>query len=148
MFQFGTFRRLRQGWQVTKGKTALAATFRTVLPAAPGYETLALRDLEEEKCYQLSTFAQKLRIGQFGSLIKHVAPVDLDPNGMILRTADRLITMPDGDQKLTASGAALMAGVRLLPLFRGTGYDKNQRTLTDFGSDLYIIEEVETLENS
>ena len=148
VFQFGTFRRLRQGWQVTKGKTALAATFRTVLPAAPGYETLALRDLEEEKCYQFSTFAQKLRIGQFGSLVKHVAPVDLDPNGMILRTADRLITMPDGDQKLTASGAALMAGVRLLPLFRGTGYDKNQRTLTDFGSDLYIIEEVETLENT
>ncbi len=148
VFQFGTFRRLQRGWQVTKGKTALAATFRTVLPAAPGYETLALRDLEEEKCYQFSTFAQKLRIGQFGSLVKHVAPVDLDPNGMILRTADRLITMPDGNQKLTASGAALMAGVRLLPLFRGTGYDKNQRTLTDFGSDLYIIEEVETLENT
>lgn len=42
------------------------------------------------------------------------------------------------------TGAALMAGVRLLPLFRGTGYDENQRTLTDFGSDLYIIEEENT----
>ena len=34
-----------------------------------------------------------------------------------------------------------MAGVRLLPLFRGTGYDERQRTLTDFGSELFIIEE-------
>jgi hypothetical protein len=42
----------------------------------------------------------------------------------------------------TVSGAALMAGLRLLPSFRGTGYDTNQRTLTDFGSELYIIEEV------
>ncbi len=147
-FQFGAFRRLRQGWQVTKGKTALAATFRRLVPAAPGYEKLVLKDLQAEKSYRFSTFAQKLRIGQFGSLIKHVAPVDLDPNGMLLRTADRLITMPDGDQQLTASGAAFMAGIRLLPQFRGTGYDRNQRTLTDFGSDLYIIEEDETLENT
>ena len=40
-----------------------------------------------------------------------------------------------------ASGSALMAGSLLLPLFRGTGYDENQRTLTDFGSELFIIEE-------
>ena len=147
-FQFGAFCRLENGWQVTKGKTALAAVFRKLLPAAPGYETLRLRDLQKEKRYRFTTFAQKLRIGQFGSLIKHVAPVDLDPNGLVLRAADRMITMPDGDQTLTASGSALMAGVRLLPLFRGTGYDKNQRTLTDFGSDLYIIEEEASCENT
>jgi alpha-galactosidase len=148
IFQFGSFRRLKQGWQVTKDGIALAATFRKLLPAAPGYETLSLRDLEAEKLYRFSTFAQKLRIGQFGSLVKHVAPVDLDPNGMILRTADRLITLPEGTQQLTASGGALMAGIRLLPLFRGTGYDQNQRTLGDFGSDLFIIEEEKESENT
>ena len=148
VFQFGIFRRLHKGWQVTKDGTSLATVFRKLLPAAPGYEILQLKDLSKEKSYRFTTFAQKLRIGQFGSLIKHVAPVDLDPNGMVLRTADRLITMPDGDQKLTASGAALMAGVRILPLFRGTGYDKKQRTLTDFGSDLYIIEEEKESENT
>ena len=40
-----------------------------------------------------------------------------------------------------------MAGVRLLPLFRGTGYAPDQRTLTDFGSDLYVIEEETKHEN-
>ena len=81
-------------------------------------------------------------MGQFGSLVKHVAPVNLNPNGMILRTTDRHITLPDGSQSFSAGGRALMAGVMLQPLFRGTGYDANQRTLTDFGSELYIIEEV------
>lgn len=141
VFQFGNFHRLANGWQVSDGKVHLAAVFRKLLRAAPGYETLYLKALDKEKVYCFQANALKLRIGQFGSLVKHVAPVDLDPNGFILRTADRHITLPDGTQQLRASGAALMAGARLLPNFRGTGYDKNQRTLTDFGSELYIIEE-------
>ena len=141
IFQFGTFRRLKQGWQVSGNGITLAGVFRKLVAAAPGYETLRLKDLEPPKRYRFRNRPQKLRIGSFANLIKHVAPVDLDPNGMIMRTADRHVTMPDGSQELCASGAALMAGVRLLPLFRGTGYDENQRTLSDFGSELYIIEE-------
>jgi len=148
VFQFGEFRRLANGWQVCDGKTTIAAVFRKLVSAAPGYEVLRLKGLERQKRYRLSTQAQKLRIGQFGSLVKHVAPVDLDPNGLILHVADQHITLPDGRQELSASGAALMAGVRLLPLFRGTGYDEKQRTLTDFGSELYIIEEENDCEES
>ena len=62
---------------------------------------------------------------------------------VVLRTADRHVTLPDGAQDICVSGAALMAGVRLLPLFRGTGYDPKQRTLNDFGSDLFVIEQQE-----
>ena len=46
----------------------------------------------------------------------------------------------DFSEDMTLSGAALMSGVMLKPLFRGTGYDENQRTQGDFGSDLYIIQ--------
>ncbi len=147
MFQFGRFRRLQNGWQVSCEDTVLAAVFRRLIPAAPGYESLKLKALDKGKLYQLSTYAQKLRVGQFGSLVKHVVPVNLNPNGMILRTADRMITLSDGTQSVKASGAAMMAGVRLLPLFRGTGYDANQRTLNDFGSELFIIEEDTSYEN-
>ena len=142
VFQFESFQRLEGGWQVGGEGVTLAATFRKLVLAAPGYERLRLRGLDREKRYRLSEVARQLRIGQFGNLVKHVAPVDLDPNGMVLRIADRHITMPDGALEVTASGAALMAGVRLLPLFRGTGYDEGQRTLGDFGSELYIIQEV------
>jgi alpha-galactosidase len=109
--------------------------------AAPGYEYLRLKNLEPGKRYRFCSRAQVLRVGQFGSLVKHVAPVNLNPNGIILRTADRHITLPDGEQSGSATGGALMAGLALLPLFRGTGYHKNQRTQLDFGSNLYIIEE-------
>ena len=100
-----------------------------------------MKALEPGKRYTLHSREQTLRVGQFGSLVKHVAPVELNPNGIVLRTADRFVTLPDGVQTCTASGNALMAGIPLLPAFRGTGYDKNQRTQLDFGSNLYIIEE-------
>lgn len=112
------------------------------MSAAPGYEQLRMKDLDKKKQYQFRNREQKLRVGQFGSLIKHVVPVNLNPNGVILRTADRKITMDDGKQEFRVSGAALMSGVRLLPVFQGTGYDKNQRTLMDFGSEVYVAEEV------
>ena len=142
VFQFGTFSRLKNGWQVQKGKTAIAGVFRKLGFAAPGYEQLRLKNLEQGKHYHFYNRAQELRIGQFGSLVKHVVPVNLNPNGPILRTADRHMTMHDGVQDLTASGAALMNGVTLLPLFRGTGYHERQRTLLDFGSEVYIAQEV------
>ena len=142
VFQYGTFKRLKNGWQVKKEGTAIAGVFRKQMSAAPGYEQLRMKDLDKKKQYQFRNREQKLRVGQFGSLIKHVVPVNLNPNGVILRTADRKITMDDGKQEFRVSGAALMSGVRLLPVFQGTGYDKNQRTLMDFGSEVYVAEEV------
>ena len=141
IFQFGAFRRLQNGWQVSDGSTALVGVFRKLVAAAPGYETLRPRALRKDSVYRFRNRPQKLRIGSFANLIKHVAPVNLNPNGLIMHTADHHITMPDGTQELTVSGSGLMAGVRLLPLFRGTGYDQRQRTLADFGSEIYIIEE-------
>ena len=143
VFQFGAFSRLKNGWQVSCGGISLAAVFRGLVHAAPGYEVLRLKGLDKEAEYNFSTFAQKLRVGQFGNLVKHVVPVNLNPNGVILRTADRHVSLPDGAQELRAGGGALMAGVRLLPLFRGTGYDAKQRTLNDFGSELFVIEKIQ-----
>ena len=141
VFQFGNFSRLEKGWQVSKDGITIAGVFRKLMSAAPGYEQLRLKELDKKKRYHFVSRSQVLRIGQFGALVKHVVPVNLNPNGMILRTADKFYTLPDGQQELTLSGAALMSGVTLLPLFRGTGYDQNQRTLLDFGSELFIIEE-------
>ncbi|MBE6960687.1 MAG: alpha-galactosidase [Ruminococcaceae bacterium] len=140
VFQFGTFRRTENGWQVSDGDTTLAGVFYVCRPAAPGYDYLRVKGLQKEKVYQFRTRPQFHRIGQFGSLVKHVAPVALNPNGFILRTADKHITLPDGEHSGTASGSALTAGIPMLPAYRGTGYDKQQRTQLDFGSTLYVIE--------
>ena len=143
VFQFGEFRRIRGGWQVSCRKKVLAIQFRKLVHAAPGYEQLRLKGLDRKKQYRLRTAEQKLRVGQFGALVKHIAPVSIDPNGWLLRTVDRHVTLDEGKQDLILSGQALMSGIPLLPGFRGTGYDKNQRTQSDFSSGLYIVEEEE-----
>lgn len=140
VFQFGTFRRTENGWQVSDGQTTLAGVFHKQMGAAPAYERLRVAGLNPKWKYRVRSREQALRVGQFGDLVKHVAPVELNPNGVVLRTVDHHYTMPDGTQALTATGAALGAGMMLLPLFRGTGYDKNQRTQLDYGSNLYVIE--------
>ena len=81
-------------------------------------------------------------MGQFGNLLKHVVPFGVNPNGILLHTADAHYAMPDGGEEFTASGAALRSGVMLQPLFRGTGYSKEQQNQGDFASSLYIIEEI------
>ena len=146
VFQFGTFRRIPGGWQVSDGKITLAGIFSRCRGAAPGYDTLRLKGLQSEKIYRFRSRPQELRIRQFGDLIKHVSPVALNPEGILLRTADRHTTMHDGTHVGKATGAALCSGIPMLPAFRGTGYDTNQRTQLDFGSNLYIIEEEATHE--
>ena len=142
VFQYGTFRRIKNGWQVSDGKTTIAGLFHGLVHAAPGYEQLKVAGLDGEKVYHMYSLAQAIRVGQFGSLLKHVVPVNIDPNGLLLNIADRNISLKNGVEDLALSGAALMSGVMLKPLFRGTGYDENQRTQGDFASDIYVIEEV------
>ena len=140
-FQFGAFRRNGNVWQVSREKTVLAGVFYGLRHAAPGYDRLRVTGLAKEVNYRFRSRPQALRIGQFGELVKHVLPVELNPQGFLLRTADHHMTMPDGTHEGVASGSALMAGIPMLPAFRGTGYDTNQRSQLDFGSNLYIIEE-------
>ena len=143
IFQYGTFRRTRSGWQVSCGDVTLAGVFHGLVHAAPGYEQLRVYGLEAEGRYRVTSLAQSIRLGQFGNLLKHVAPLNIDPNGQLLRLADRHFTLPTGKEELTVSGSALGSGILLRPQFRGTGYDENQRTQGDFGSDIYVIEKIE-----
>ncbi len=142
VFQYGSFRRTGLGWQVSRGDTTLAGVFHGLVPAAPGYEQLRVPGLKPEGLYQVTSLAQAIRVGQFGNLLKHVVPVNIDPNGMLLHIADSRFTLKAEAHSLTVSGSALASGIWLRPRFRGTGYDQAQRTQGDFGSDLYIIREL------
>jgi len=147
IFQFGTFTRLpgdgAMGWQVSGGNTHIAGLFHDRVPASPGHERLRMRLLEPGKRYSLQSREQLLRVGQFGGLVKHIVPVELDPNGIVLRTADRHYPMADGQEKLEASGAALMSGVMLSPKFQGTGYNKDGRNQGDYCSNVYVAEKTD-----
>ena len=141
LFQFGAFSRLKNGWQVSLEGVTAAGVFHGLVKAAPGYEQLRLKGMDPDKRYHLRTRAQKIRIGQFAHLLKHVVPVKVNPEGALLSAADKHFGLDDGVEGYHVTGAALNSGITLLPLFRGTGYDKNQRTQGDYGSNLYIAEE-------
>ena len=143
LFQYGTFSRTKLGWQVSDGKRAIAGVFHELVHAGPGYEQLRVTGLEGEKMYHVRSFEQRIRVGQFGNLLKHVVPFSVSPHGILVNTADAHYAMPDGGEEMTASGAALRGGIMLKPLFRGTGYNQEQRNQGDFGSNVYIIEPVE-----
>jgi len=147
IFQFGAFMRQRAEdaiyWQVSGGNTHLAGLFHLLQHAAAGYEQLRLIGLDEDKQYELTGREQLLRVGMFGALVKHIVPVELNPNGVVIRTADRLYPMADGVEKMTASGSALMSGVMLSPRFQGTGYNKDGRNQGDFCSNVYVVEKCE-----
>lgn len=145
--QYGRFARGRTDgggtvWQMQTKQETVAAVFHGLQPAAPGYEHLCVTGLDGEKQYRLTSRPQLLRVGDFGTLLRHVLPVKLNPNGLAVQTADSLYRMSDGSQSLTASGAAFAAGICLAPRFAGTGYDPDGRMQGDFGSNVYFIQEV------
>lgn len=149
VFQYGSFRRLKTAegyaWQVsrTEPECHIAAVFHDLVHAGPGYETLRMTGLEADRRYRITSRPQRLRVGRFGALVKHIAPIPVSLNGMVLRMADRHYEMMDGEQTDEASGGALMAGWQLASRFTGTGYNPSLRVQGDFGSNVYVAEPIE-----
>lgn len=147
--QYGRFTRGRTDgggavWQAQTREETVAGVFHGVQNAASGYERLRVTGLDAGKRYRLESRAQLLRVGDFGLLLRHVLPVKLNPNGLAVQTADSYYKMYDGQQTVTASGAAYGAGIMLAPRFAGTGYDADGRMQSDFGSNVYFIREVQS----
>ena len=143
-FQFGVFRRNRAEdgatcWQVTTEEETIVALFHRLIHADPGYEWLFARMPEKGSFYSVESRRQALRVSQFGNLIKHVTPIELNPNGAVVRTADRHYRMDDATEQYCCSGAVLEAGLPLAQRFSGTGYSEIQRIQGDFLSNVYLI---------
>ncbi|MBP3700298.1 MAG: alpha-galactosidase [Lachnospiraceae bacterium] len=148
LLQYGRFRRVpyykknKVLWQCTdeNGDQAISGFFQTLTEAAESSDRLTVKGLQPEAMYQVQTKEQYLYIRRFGNLIKHVAPVDLDPNGFVLRTVNKRFTMNDSVENYVVPGQALESGIWINNQFIGTGYNTDLRLLGDFGSQLYVID--------
>lgn len=146
-FQYGSFYRFdetrenRRHWQVSAadGSEHICGHFQKLCSASAGADILPVTALEPETEYKVEAKPQRIFIKRLGGLVKHVLPIELDPDGFILRTANKLFAMPDAAEHLAASGAALMSGIKLQRQFLGTGYNDRLHILGDFGSTLYCI---------
>lgn len=122
----------------------ISGFFQTQTTASPGFDRLKLMGLLAEGKYRLSTRPQSLFIKRFGELVKHILPITLNPEGFLLRTANKYVTLPDCVEDYTAYGAVLMDGVLLNNQFVGSHYNLRTRLLGDFGSSLYAIEMIQS----
>ena len=140
-YRFDEHRDNKLHWQVSSkdGKEHVVGCFQKLCTASEGYDMLSVHGLEPSARYHLVCKRQSLFVKRLGGLVKHVMPVELDPDGFVLRTANKFFTMPDGAEDFVASGAALMSGVGLNNQFLGTGYNERLHMLGDFGSALYTI---------
>ncbi|MDC7125525.1 MAG: GH36 C-terminal domain-containing protein, partial [Spirochaetales bacterium] len=153
-FQFGRFSRFDSRYdnikefQVTdieegSANNAVYGFFQTIAKASPSFDIVKLKNLDAECLYTMETLAQSIDIREFGSLIKHVSPVKLNPNGIIMNEAGKHYRLPACVESYTAYGSMLEGGIRLNQRYAGTAYNDKIRLLSDFGSELYIIEKTE-----
>lgn len=147
LFQYGIFSRVEHTkenkimWQCVSpdGEQAVLGFFQRMQHAAEGYDYIKVIGLDKEEQYHVQTKEQFLYINRFGGLMKHVLPIELNPNGFLLRTANRHYTLKDCVESYKTDGAALEAGILLNNQFMGSNYNEQTRLLGDYGSSLYLI---------
>ena len=150
VFQYGAFSRVETEkankvvWQSVSedGKTAVTGFFQTLASAAEGGDRLTVTGLEQGM-YAVRSRPYRLYLKRFGGLVNHILPIKLNPDGLVLHSANRLRTLKSPREDYVCSDAALRAGIPLVNQFSGTGYSESIRLLGDFGSDLYITEQLE-----
>ncbi len=148
-FQFGQFRRnpaLKQNqrfWQVSRGQETLVGFFQGVAETADSHTVLPIHGMDPDKRYRLDTKPQRQYIRRFGGLVKHILPVDLHPEGALLRWANALYSLPDCQEHYQGDGRLLGSGVLLNNQFMGSYYNPQTELLGDFGSYLFLCQEKE-----
>jgi len=147
-FQYGTFSRIETGkankvqWQCLYQDKSKAVTgfFQTQSTASEAPDLLRIIGLNPLRRYDIRTKPQRLFIKRFGGLVKHILPIELNPNGLILRLVNRHYALPDCVEHYKVGGDTLEKGIFLNDQFMGSYYNPQTRLLGDFGSNLYVIE--------
>lgn len=149
LFQYGRFWRFdshksnKRFWQVSSDDRSVLGFFQGLAQASEGWDSLPFKDMDGDSLYRISTIAQSLFIRSFGMLVKHILPFTLDPDGFILRTANRFFALEDCVENYEASGDLCMDGIKLNNQFVGSYYNNKTRLLGDFGSNLYLAEKID-----
>ena len=124
-------------------KVGVTGFFQTLATASEGADVLGFRGLEEGKKYSVKTKPQSIFIKRFGGLVKHILPVSLDPQGFIFSMINKNYAITDCVEEYEGYGEVLEHGIMLNNQFVGSYYNANTRLLGDFGSNLYVVEEVD-----
>jgi alpha-galactosidase len=107
--------------------------------ASEGCDILVVPGLEPDTKYNLATRPQSIFIRRFGGLVKFLLPIELNPAGIVLNTANKFYKITDCVEAYDVYGKTLGAGILLNNQFMGSYYNEQTRLLGDYGSNLYVI---------
>ncbi|MGD9560488.1 MAG: alpha-galactosidase [Oscillospiraceae bacterium] len=154
VLQFGTFYRVVDPfeapgcrWVVVSEdrRQAIAGDFMGLLVPNSARPPMRLAGLDDDTLYHVAVLRQKVDIDTFGGLINFILPVHLNPDGALVRAANRLVRLDTEDEAYLAYGGLLCkAGLSLMQDFSGAGYSEEMRFMTDSGSRLYTLRAVDT----
>lgn len=147
IFQYGTFWRgeatkdNKTVWHCVddESQMCICGFYQSLATASEDFDRLRFNGLDAARKYNVKTRPQSIFIKRFGGLLKHLMPITLHPEGIVLRTANKYYRMTDCVEEYTAYGEALMHGILLNNQYMGSYYNKNTRILGDFGSNLYVV---------
>lgn len=122
---------------------AALGLFQGVFKPNPPYQHVRLVGLDPEKTYRITARKQAANLKTFGNLIRHALPIRLKAHGTLFNALAARYRFYEPDYTVTATGEHLMGkGLKLPYRFTGSGYHEDLRITPDFGSKLYMIEEV------
>lgn len=149
LLQYGTFHRLLSPfeddgcrWMVTdpEKNEAMAGDFLGLLKPNTAAMPMRLRALDPQRQYDISVRSQNIDISVFGGLINHVLPLQLNPDGLIVKTVNKIYRLETETERYRVFGDALChAGLARLQEFSGAGYSDNLRFMHDFASRVYYL---------
>ena len=148
LFQYGRFDRIKSGkknqilWQCTAPdkRAAVSGLFQGMSEPADGHSILRVCGLDEDKTYDVAAKPQRIFIRQFGGLVRHILPIKLTPNGLLLHILNRYYTLRDCAEHYSGDGKLLSQGILLNNQFMGTQYNKHTKLMGDYGSYLFVTE--------
>ena len=148
ILQFGDFYRGRNGnvheWTcVSKGKkNAAGLLMQELVQPNTVFEQFTAKGLAPDKMYKFFNRDLRYNIKEFGDLINTVSPIHVKRDSLLHNVIAKFVTMPGENECYVASGATLMAGVKVKQAFGATGYSEEVRFFQDFGSRIYFMNEV------
>ena len=148
IFQFGEFFELESNnghikWQVlSKDKSkSVVGEFAGKQSLTPSESILLTQGLKDEAMYKVDNVEVIHNIKEYGGLVNLILPFHVNPNGKLVDIASKHITMPSEQDHYQVYGSVLNnKGVILTPEWSASGQDV--RLLRDFGSRLYLIQEI------
>lgn len=157
-FQFGRFSRFDcfnsdiKEFQVTnfvenRAVDAVYGFFVIRFHASPSFDIVRLKLLDDDGLYSMENLPDGINVRDFGRLINHLSPIKINPNGFLLNEAGKHYRLPSCRESYLAYGSMLKSGIKLKQRFTGTGYNEDIRLLSDFGSELFVIDKVKEGEN-